>query len=1339
MGIGPRRFQKKSSRGRIGKRVTLIGLTAWLVASLTHAQPPAPAVPAPDAVNLPSEAVLPTDPRTSPAALPPAAVAPSNASATPPQPSAAEELPDESVLPSERLTRPSPAPRVASPPTPDPTPNLAPVEPSQPEGLPGNGPAVDGVELPDESVLASAFTDPAAPAEGTPAIRSAEAQGGPDAVAALDSDASPGEARPFLRLNYEGPTERVRSLALSADGRWAVSGGEDKVLHVWQRAADRGWLHRRTVRWQVQRGQAGRIQRVAIRDRLAAFAGYGASGGIGEIWIVDVATGDLSRALFEPETAHRQTIAHLDWAPGDQPALVSADVEGRVVLWRPDSRTGLWSGKVLVDRDEVTYGPQRANYLAATRAFVPFSFVGPDRIVVPKFVGQTANQSRLPLWRLELVPLDGQNRVLLDRSDHTHLVVSLAASADGLRLASADGTGRLRSWELPGPVAGRPPNGSIRRVIELIKPGVSGQTLDLDWDASGRRLAVAYSGGVVRTAGGATTPHAGGGVDLWDFSSANPRRTSTLVVPQAAFAVRLSGAGDEAWLSQGSQIQIHRIDSQSRIGAQPNQRLATPIRPVREVAFVDRNDRYEVATRWDESWETSFDLSSVQIGREAQVAPDRLRSAQPSGPRWSTRNETDAAGDGFRLYFGDQPRARLNWKPELHGSPTAIAVISSAAPVAEADDADSPTRRTAIAIGSSFRNNIYVYEAPLPGSDEPPKLLRQFRGHSGAVRSLSVSVDGRYLASGSDDATVGIWPLAGLWEATPLEAQWGIDLEQTAGGLEVTTAREDGPLFFRGVREGDRLVEIRWVDPSAPANVLRQTEPAAILQTLEDLPFDTLVVFQWQRRDEGLPEFQSYPAWQPLAQLLLDRDREWAFWTPAGIYDASVNGHRRFGWQVNRGIDRLPDFYRADQFRERLERPEVLRRLLGRGSLAGALLAASDGTAPVGEAAIVSQLRARPEIEWLGPDPTLEVGGDRLRVEARVRLPVGVDRGVVKLFADGIRAPQSQLLGTTTEEGRLVEHHRWTMPLSRSPQVLVELVATTPAGVFDRLTQVLRRRIDGDVPTGKPRLHLIAVGVGDYRDPQISSLDFAARGAAEIHDLFARSAAPLYRLEGTQLLDQDAIRPLWNLQVGGLIERLSGRVGPDDLVVMYLCGHGLRDPITGRWYFVTADARHHDLMNDRFTDCLSFDDLTSLASLPCRKLAILDSCHSGAVQPTMHTEDLKAALRFLQEDRILTLTASEGHQEAAEDRDARLGRFTAHLIAALEGAADGAVDENWGGGRGTTDGIITLDETIAYVRRMLAEEARRDGFVQRPTAGPSDWIRSIRLPLTATGESLTAR
>ena len=103
----------------------------------------------------------------------------------------------------------------------------------------------------------------------------------------------------------------------------------------------------------------------------------------------------------------------------------------------------------------------------------------------------------------------------------------------------------------------------------------------------------------------------------------------------------------------------------------------------------------------------------------------------------------------------------------------------------------------------------------------------------------------------------------------------------------------------------------------------------------------------------------------------------------------------------------------------------------------------------------------------------------------------------------------------------------------------------------------------------------------------------------------------------------------------------------------------------------------------------------------------------------MRSDDLKAAMRLLQGDVVLTMTASEGEEEAAEQKDRQLGRFTSHLVDALQGVGDTNHDR-----------IVTLREAVDHVMRASAEESRTSGFVQHPTAGPADLLKTLDLPLT---------
>jgi uncharacterized caspase-like protein len=102
----------------------------------------------------------------------------------------------------------------------------------------------------------------------------------------------------------------------------------------------------------------------------------------------------------------------------------------------------------------------------------------------------------------------------------------------------------------------------------------------------------------------------------------------------------------------------------------------------------------------------------------------------------------------------------------------------------------------------------------------------------------------------------------------------------------------------------------------------------------------------------------------------------------------------------------------------------------------------------------------------------------------------------------------------------------------------------------------------------------------------------------------------------------------------------------------------------------------------------------------------------------MRSANLKTAIRALQEDVVFTVSASAGHEKAAEDKNLGHGVFTECLLEALAGKADHS-----------GDGVVSLDEVVTYVQESVP---KLTGQRQNPTAGPAEILGYISLPLTET-------
>ncbi len=443
---------------------------------------------------------------------------------------------------------------------------------------------------------------------------------------------------------------------------------------------------------------------------------------------------------------------------------------------------------------------------------------------------------------------------------------------------------------------------------------------------------------------------------------------------------------------------------------------------------------------------------------------------------------------------------------------------------------------------------------------------------------------------------------------------------------------------------------------------------------------------------------------------------DWVLWRPDGYYASSENGDNFVGWQVNRGKDQVPDFYRAVQFERVFYRPDLIRDVLKPNGQTRNLSAS--------HAFSIDRLMeiAPPRIAVSEVRSTARQGDGRL---AELDIEVqSVSPPVLREFAVYVNGiPVTPTAQRDLAQGEQ-EHFRRRIKValgSSDNDIRVEVWN----GVSLGLAETYLRGSQTLVPAAAGDLYVLAIGANRFTDlpaDRDADLLYAGRDAEMVVKTLREGGAGLFRNVYTKLLnDRQETKPTKQ----EIIESLSfiTQAGPEDTVVVFLASHGFSDA-AGNYYFLPRDAKVADLDNvllgkdstGKASSLVSWQEFFEVIRRTAgRRLLIVDTCEAKNMAGTFDAHSLKkrsAASLFA------LLVAAQGNEKSQEYPNKRHGLFTYALLEGLKGEADKDHDQR-----------ISLEEAFAFAVPMVEQLRNKQEGLQTPDLLAPPILRTV--PLTA--------
>ena len=560
--------------------------------------------------------------------------------------------------------------------------------------------------------------------------------------------------------------------------------------------------------------------------------------------------------------------------------------------------------------------------------------------------------------------------------------------------------------------------------------------------------------------------------------------------------------------------------------------------------------------------------------------------------------------------------------------------------------------RYAISGGSGGDDTIKIWDL------STGREIRILRGHLGSVSSVALSPDGRYaLSGGEDDQTVKLWEVSTGREIRTLKGH--------ASSVRSVAFSPDGRHIFSGSVNGDMRI---W------------------------------------NLDTG----------NEICTMVGFNDGEWITITPEGYYNSSLNGHRYLNVRMGMKV------YGIDQFYDVFYRPDILMAKLKGEDIKPLITLTIDDAIknppPEVDFTTVPSNSTSPQAKvcYQAKDTGGGIGEVRLFHNGKLIQSDGFYRDVARTTAGKIQLASLDSKSIREDMRSIVV--KSTMDVSPIVSKAKEgdifkdcLVVDAVPGENEVSISAFNKNntvqsymkttsFMANIKAEDSHLYMMLVGIDQYNDQSVN-LKYAVKDAKDIKDKLIRQSKTLYKPENIHsviLTDKEATKA--NIQ--SQLSILSKKIKPADSFMIFVAGHGVL--LQNQYFMLTHD--FNGTIKD--SSMISSNEIVE-ASKQIKSLSqlfIFDTCHAGGVDYIV-SGLYDARMSVLAKKMGLHIYASANDQQAAMDGYNGNGLFTYTLLAGLNNNKDADKYK---------DGKVSIVGLGEYSKQTTTNISKEIGHSQTP-------------------------